>query len=437
MLTDIKIRALRGGKIRQEIPDGNGLYLIVQPSGAKSFALRFRQNGKPVKLTLGTYFAGEVRDAPEPTIDGPLTLKGARKLASDKMLEISKGSDPVAAKREANEAKRVAAENTFEAVALQYLRRECGMKIEGESKPTFNDKKRSAANSHATLVRLVFPVLGNRPIAQIRRLDVIRLLDKVEDERGPVMADRTLSVIRTIMGWHALRDEDFRSPLVRGMVRTRQSDRARDRVLSDDELRAVWKVSGEMNDPFAALIRFLLLTGARRTEASAMPWSEIKDGVWTLPRERNKIGKELVRPLSQAAKAVLDGVPKIEGCNYVFSYGRAPLTGYSKLKRKFDAAVLGELRKEDPKAEPLENWTLHDLRRTARSLMSGAEVPERHAEQCLGHIIGGVQGIYDRHKYLDEMRGAYKALAALIQRIVNPPEATGIGIGIDTTNRPL
>jgi integrase len=97
------------------------------------------------------------------------------------------------------------------------------------------------------------------------------------------------------------------------------------------------------------------------------------------------------------------------------------MTGYSKPKARFDEAVLQVLRKENPKAEPLENWTLHDLRRTARSLMSRAGVPERHAEQCLGHVIGGVMGVYDRHRYHDEMLAAYEKLAAMIETIVNPP----------------
>src|SRR6516165_10932108 len=102
-LTDIAIRNMKPGPARREIPDGNGLYLIVQTSGAKSFALRFRRDGKPTKLTLGTYFSGDIKDAPEPAIGGVLTLKGARKLAADTMLEIGRGGDPAAAKRQTRE----------------------------------------------------------------------------------------------------------------------------------------------------------------------------------------------------------------------------------------------------------------------------------------------------------------------------------------------
>jgi integrase len=151
-----------------------------------------------------------------------------------------------------------------------------------------------------------------------------------------------------------------------------------------------------------------------------MRWEEIREGDWLLPASRNKTKRDLLRPLSRAAQAVLAQQPNI--CHFVFTAdGRSPISGYSKSKARFDAAVLAAIRKEDPKAEPLENWTLHDLRRTARSLMSRAGVPERHAEQCLGHVIGGVQGIYDRHKYLTEMLAAYEALARQIETIVDPP----------------
>jgi integrase len=151
-----------------------------------------------------------------------------------------------------------------------------------------------------------------------------------------------------------------------------------------------------------------------------MRWDEVKEGDWLLPASRNKTKRDLLRPLSRAAQAVLAQQPNI--CHFIFSAdGRSPISGYSKYKATFDAALLAALRKEDPKAKPLENWTLHDLRRTARSLMSRADVPERHAEQCLGHVIGGVQGIYDRHRYIDEMRIAYEKLAVQIEMIVNPP----------------
>jgi integrase len=101
--------------------------------------------------------------------------------------------------------------------------------------------------------------------------------------------------------------------------------------------------------------------------------------------------------------------------------GKRPLGGFSKFTRKFDAKVLAELRKDNAEAE-LPRWTLHDLRRTARSLMSRAGVPSDHAERCLGHVLPGIRGTYDRHQYLNEKRRAFEPLATLIERIVKPAE---------------
>ena len=173
------------------------------------------------------------------------------------------------------------------------------------------------------------------------------------------MADRRAGDFARIMNWHAARSDDFRRPIVRGM--TRATDRpARDRMLNDAELAAVWKTANA-NGPFPALVRFLLLTAARREEAARMRWDEISDSIWTLPAGRNKTGVELIRPLSTAAQSILARQPRIVGCPFIFTAnGRNPFGGFSRRKRRFDQQC------------GVTGWTLHDLRRTARSLMSCA-----------------------------------------------------------------
>jgi integrase len=258
-------------------------------------------------------------------------------------------------------------------------------------------------------VRLVYDRLGRVPIASILRSDVVRLLDHIEDERGPVMADRTLAIIRKIMNWHASRSDDFRSPLVRGMARSKNGSRKR--ILEDDELRALWRAAEASTSPFDALVKFLLLTGARRTEASAMRWSEVSGADWALPAARNKTKVDLIRPLSPAALAVIEKLPRIGKAGFVFTTdGRHPVGGFAYGKRILD------------KASGVTGWRLHDLRRTARSLMSRAGVDKDHGERCLGHVIGGVRGVYDRHEFHEEKRRAYEALAGLIERILNPQD---------------
>jgi integrase len=139
-----------------------------------------------------------------------------------------------------------------------------------------------------------------------------------------------------------------------------------------------------------------------------MPWAELDGADWTLAAARNKTKQDLLRPLPKAALDVLGAKP--DNAAFVFSTdgGMTPLSGYSKLKAVFDRAC-GEL----------PNWTLHDLRRTARTLLTRAKVPAEYAERCLGHTIAGVEGIYNRHEYRDEKAQAYEALARQIDFIVH------------------
>jgi integrase len=224
-----------------------------------------------------------------------------------------------------------------------------------------------------------------------------------------VMADRSLAIIRSLLNWHAARSDDFCSPVVRGMARTNPGQRARQRVLTDAELRSVWQMADKTAPPFGAFVQFLLLTAARRGEAARMTWDEISETDWTLPASRNKTKVDLVRPLSAAAQKVLAKLPRVAACAFAFtSDGQRPFSSFSRAKAPFDAAC------------GVTGWTLHDLRRTARSLMSRAGVNSDHAERCLGHVIGGVRGTYDRHEYHAEKQLAFEKLATLVGHIVNP-----------------
>jgi integrase len=435
-LTDLKIRNLKPNpNKRLEIADGNGLYLIIQPSGSKGWALRYRNAyGRPAKLTLGGLFAGDVKDAPEPKIDGLLTLKGARALAAAEKLKIDeKGHDPGEAKAKAK-AEQDRRENTFRAVAEQYMKREAGMKLDDAGNPIKFDKTklRTGHERWLMLERSILPTLGGMPIDAIRKSDIIKLRNKLADgdlrdqhgrkiKGGPVAADHALSVIRKIFSWYALEmaDDDFRSPIPAGLNLVKVGQRARTRILNDDELRAIWKTASQLEGPFPAFVKFCLLTCARRSEAAGLRWEEVDaSGDWELPASRNKTKVPLLRPLSPAARDLLAKLPRNADSPFAFTVdGRHAISGWSKHKRKFDKAVLRETK------EPIPNWTVHDLRRTARSLLSRKEagVISDHAERCLGHVIGGVRGIYDRHAYHAEKKHALEALARQIAAIVDPP----------------
>jgi integrase len=378
------VENVKPGPGRREIPDpgcGN-LYLLLQPSGHRSWAVRYRFGGKSVKLTLGKFPA--------------MTLLDARRAAIDAQRELGKGHDPAKAKLDAKIKTDAAKADTVTAICENYLKREGG-------------KLRTSDQRESIFRRLVYPHIGDRPVSSIKRSDLVQMLDKIEDHNGPRAADVTLATLRRVLTWHALRDDDFASPIVRGMNRQKAADHRRSRILDDDEIRKLWAATAD-NAAFSALIRFLLLTSARRNEAAAMKRDEIDaNGIWTLPASRSKTKVEIIRPLSKAAQAILAELPRIG--DYPFtSNAITPIASFSGPKAKLDAA------------SGVTGWRLHDLRRTARSLLPRAGVHGDVAEKCLGHSRGDIIERYDQHKYLGEMQRAFEALSALVERIVHPPE---------------
>jgi integrase len=208
------------------------------------------------------------------------------------------------------------------------------------------------------------------------------------------------------------------------MARIKPKERARTRVLSDDEIRAIWPELANAGT-FGALITTLLLTAQRRDEVAQMSRKGIgSDGIWTIPAERYKTKCANFVPLSKAALAVIAAQPTIDGSDYVFSSrAKTPFSGFSKSKAALDKAVLAAMQKrakKGAKVEPIPNWTLHDLRRTAKTLMARAGVRPDISERVLGHVIAGVEGTYDRHSYADEKREALEKLVTMIERILSP-----------------
>ena len=390
--TAIGVRSYRARDQRLEIVEPGGLRLIVYalPSNRKSWAYRYKKPG--------------VRDSAKIIFGSPetMSLAQARVALANAKLELSRGIDPAAAKRQAKVEAEIADITTLRSIAESHLRYE-------EGKP-IGKRLRTIDQRRAVFERAIYSVLGARPISEIKRGEIIKLLDEVEAERGGRAADEVLSVLRIVFDWHAVRNEDFRSPIVKGMARTTAKERIRTRVLDDGELRAVWLAS-EGEGVFGALVKFLLLTATRRNEAAHMRWSEVKNGVWTIPAERFKSEREHVIPLSKAAIELLEKQPRIMGCDFVFTNdGQRAIAGFSRYKAKLD------------KASGVTGWRIHDTRRVARSLLSRAGIANDIAEMCLGHTLGGLRATYDQHRYEAEKRHAFESLAQQIERIVYPPE---------------
>src|SRR5262245_30504285 len=382
-LTDNMIAGLKPKAKRYAMPDPKlaGHYVRVTPTGAKSFVAVARDpRGKQVWHTIGSTDLHK--------------LDEARELARAAMKAIKAGES-----REGPQA--------YELVAREWLKRH----VEAKGLLSGRELQRS-------LEKHVLPAWAGREFTSIKRIDVAKLLDTIEDSAGPTAADAALGVVRAISNWYSTRNDDYVSPVVRGMRRANPKERARDRILSDDEIRAVWK-QAEANGTFGALVRLLLLTGQRRTTVAEMRWEDVEGNVWTIPngnKRKKGTARELVLP--EVALEIIKAQPRFASNPFVFA-GRinGHFSNYGWGKRTLDA-----------KLPFIPQWGLHDLRRTARSLLSRAGVRPDIAERVLGHAIRGVEGTYDRHSYREEKAHALNAVAALLEAIINPPAGNVVGL---------
>jgi integrase len=377
-LSDKGVAALKPRAARFTYPDPElrGHYVRVTPNGAKSFvAVTLDPHGKQVWATIG------------PT--DRYSIEAARELARDTIKRVHAGLPAF----ETPPPKPA----TFKDVAEQWMTRH----VRGNGLLSIRQITRHL-NTH------IYPAWADRVFLDIRRSDVAALLDRVQDNHGARAADYVLSIVRAIMNWYATRNDDFTPPIVRGMQRRSTHAQARARILDDDEIRRIWTAA---DTSFGAIVKLCLLTAQRSRKVAAMKWADISpDGEWTISaqaREKNTAGSLM---LPKAALDIIRARPQLGDNPHVFAgrFRNGPFDSFGPAKGKFDAAL-----------GTMPPWVVHDLRRTARSLMSRAGVRPDIAERVMGHAIAGVEGVYDRHSYAAEKADALKRLAHLIDGIVH------------------
>jgi integrase len=409
-----KVHFFSGATLQgKEAPGGFGVRCTA--GGSKSFVWFHRVEGKKHLETLGQW---------EPKAGG-LTVYDAIAKCIDRRKAIAKGVDKKGNDVDPRPGRTIALQDGDKPEGLDVA----GLLDKFVERYVEKEKQlRSGDQYKSTFERLVKPEIGNLGIYDIRRSHIAAMLDEIADESGPVMADRTLAYVRKAFNWYAIRDDKFLSPIVPGM--REGNSKARDRILADDEIRDLWAALENLTEAPACYPRFvktLLLTATRRNESAGLHSTELDGDVWTIPGARYKRlpkhkDKDHVIPLSAMARELIAEKPEGAKKNswYIFSttVGEKSFSGFSKAKTELDKAIAA-IREREGRA-PIERWTLHDLRRTARTLMSRAKIAPDHAERALGHIIGGVRGVYDKFEYLDEKRAAFEALAALVSRILNP-----------------
>ncbi|CAN1721172.1 Tyr recombinase domain-containing protein [Hyphomicrobium sp. 1Nfss2.1] len=411
-LTYIAVERLQPTDSRREIPDARmpGLYLIIQPSGAKSWAVRYRHRGKPRKHTLG----------PFPLYD----LSAARERANAALQAVDQGRDPAREKRKAKTAVKQGntSDDTYPEIAKQFVVR--------YARPKNRSWKESARllglkpdPSHPDAFTSVRGGLAERwadmTVSEITKREIIGSLDEIVDRGSGSAANHTLAALRKFLNWCVDRDILMASPAQ--SVKPPTEAGSRDRVLSDDEIRLLWKAASGEPYPFGPLVKLLLLTGQRRTEVGGMTCKEIDvDGrLWSIPKERAKNDEPHEVPLSDAAIGIIDGLPRMVGSDFLFTTtGAAPFSGWSKSKRRIEKGMLRLTN------GPISRWTLHDIRRTVASNMAALGTMPHVIEATLNHRSGtikGVAAIYNRHRYLSEKREALEAWARRLSEIVAEP----------------
>jgi integrase len=321
----------------------------------------------------------------------------------------------------------------------------------------------------------VVPVWADRNIENITKSDISDLLTGIAQGRSkgpdgkmlgtPTMAGATRAQLVTLFNWYveSYGSDSFRSPIVKSKNTVQWKPAARERVLGDDEIRALWQAAKEMG-VYGAAIKCALLTAQRFLKVGEMRRSDLKvsmhvqgrmagDGqwmpdqdighVWDATRENDPKNKRVsIVPLSQMARKVIAAVPVIAGrgrADFVFSHnGTRPLQGWGHYKVQLDRKMLELLRQEaaqtgaNPDTVELRPWQHRDLRRTARTMMARMNVSREVAEHCLAHVPPGVEGVYNRWDYLAEKREAFAKLAELVERIVtSPPRGNVVSINRD------
>jgi integrase len=372
-LNDRQIAAIKPTDKRQVIavPQLSNLYLRIQPSGAKSFWMMARNPaGVRVDALVGDQAVMPVATACD-----------RARVMIQRVRDGLPAVEPQA--------------DSFGVISDQWFKRHVEQK-----------GLRSAGEYRRVLDSYVLPFWKDREFISIKRSDVTSLLDKIEDKHSPRQAQYALATIRAIGNWYEARHDDYRSPIAKGMKRVEPKETARERTLTDDEIRAVWAAASK-SGAYGAMVKFALLTGQRQDKIVTMKWSDVIDGVWIIKTEDREKGNagELVLP--GMAMAIVDAQPVMNHSPYVFAgRGSRPFSGFSKGKIRID------------KLSGVDDWVFHDLRRTARTLMSRAGVTSDHAERTVGHAIDGVEGVYDRWQYRAETAAAVAKLDALLTEIL-------------------
>ena len=403
-LTDRFIRSLATEKSQQDFYDkdfsGGTFLLRVMGSGRKTFRFMYKDQARKTRsVPLGIYPS--------------MSLAEARRLAREEAVKVARGENPAEARRADRRIARRETRGLFKELALDYMHRHAIPK----KRPS------SAREDQRILDTYLVAAWGGRPYAEIRRSDVISLLDDLTIRRGaPVMANRVRALVSRIFSFaieKELLPEDAPNPVQR--LRPNE-ETSRERVLSNDEIRGLWKLLDERPGHMPLIYKFILATAQRSGEVKGMSWDEIGDDLWTIPSARTKNKKEHTVPLSTLAQELLESVAMFSSDGgWIFPSDRSS-SGHIERMQKSNVRlhkILGF------------HFTPHDLRRTVSTQMSEMGIDDVIIAKILNHTWADreVTSVYNRNKRLPEVRKALERWASRLRQIISGEAARIVPIG--------
>ena len=386
-MTDRGLRALRTDQEQEDFYDPSvaGFVLRVTRTGRKTFYFRYRNSyGKYSRVRIGTY--------PE------LSLADAREKARSLQVEVDTGEDP------AEDLQRIREAPTVAVLATEYVERYA------------KRRKRSWKEDERLLAKHVVPLVGDVRAPELRRRQVITLVEKLVAGGTPVQANRVLRVMSKMFNWGIEVDLIESNPCHN--IRPPGLERRRDRVLTEAEIQLLWRSLEDENPVVAAAMRLLLLTGQRSGEVIRMRWSDIEEDVWTIPSEWSKSGGVHVVPLSSVA---LQQVRRFEGEDPVWVLPTP--RGEGRLHDNSLSHSAGRIRRK----LQLPHWTPHDLRRTVATELGRLGYNGFLIGRLLGHADRSITAVYNRWDYLPEKREMLERWGQRLMEIVGERQAVSAG----------
>jgi len=382
--------------------------------------VRYRYSGHPRKVTLDR-------------LNGASSLATVHKRAQLVLDRVADGYDPAQEKRAAKQRTRGGESDLFADVARLFIKRYAKPKNRSWIESARLLGLRPDPKDTDKLIVLSGSLTDSwarRRTQDIKKSDVLEVLDGIMDRGAGTLANRTLAAVRKMFNWCVEREIIETSPC-KG-ISDPAPKRERERVLSDDEIRWLWFACDKSGFPFGPAVKVLLLTGQRESEVGGMRRAEINLAFhnWTILGSRTKSGKPHDVPLSDAVISLLQKLPRIKSdAGYYFTTnGERPVSGWSRAKARLDRDMLAEARKTDPQAE-IPDWVLHDIRRTVASGMARLSIDLPVIEKVLNHSSGTFRGIvrvYQRHDFAQEKSRALEDWARFVLSLVQERPADDV-----------